>query len=392
MISSEKKRRGRLKIFLGYAAGTGKTYRMLEEAQKLRSEGIDVVVGYFEPHARQDTIAKIQGLEIVPRHRIEYRGMVLEEMDTQAILNRKPAICAVDEFAHTNVPGSERSKRWEDVLVLLDAGIDVLTNMNLQHLESLNDQVHQISGIRVRETVPDWVIKDADEVIMVDLTPEALLNRIRRGVVYDRAKADQALRHFFKESTLRGLRELALRQAAHEVEMRQEESTPAGSRPPLQSLESGQVEGMQGLDRILVHISADPSTAMLIRRGKRVADYLHAECYAVCVNAGGSLVGMPSSEREPIEKHLNFARSLRLETRILQGENTAATLVDFARRQHITQIFMSRRMLDRAGRFRRNLVFQLLRLASDIQVTIVADRSRDGTMKDRKSKPDLRRI
>ena len=141
MISSEKKRRGRLKIFLGYAAGTGKTYRMLEEAQKLRSEGIDVVVGYFEPHARQDTIAKIQRLEIVPRHRIEYRGMVLEEMDTQTILNRKPAICAVDEFAHTNVPGSERSKRWEDVLVLLDAGIDVLTNMNLQHLESLNDQV-----------------------------------------------------------------------------------------------------------------------------------------------------------------------------------------------------------------------------------------------------------
>jgi two-component system, OmpR family, sensor histidine kinase KdpD len=385
MISSERKRRGRLKIFLGYAAGTGKTYRMLEEAQKLRNEGIDVVVGYFEPHARQDTIAKTEGLEIVPRHRLEYRGVVFEEMDTQAILSRKPAVCAVDEFAHTNVPGSERSKRWEDVLVLLDAGIDVLTNMNLQHLESLNDQVHQISGIRVRETVPDWVIQEADEVIMVDLTPEALLNRIRRGVVYDRAKADQALRHFFKESTLRGLRELALRQAAHEVEMRQEEPTPAGRRPPLQSLESGQVEGMQSLDRILVHISADPSTAMLIRRGKRVADYLHAECYAICVNARSSLVGMPSSEREPIEKHLNFARSLRLETRILQGEDTAATLVDFARRQHITQIFMSRRMLDRAGRFRRNLVFQLLRLASDIQVTIIADRSRPDTPKNRKN-------
>ena len=385
MIASEKKRRGRLKIFLGYAAGTGKTYRMLEEAQKLRSEGIDVVVGYFEPHARQDTIAKTEGLEIVPRHRIEYRSVVFEEMDTRAILSRDPTVCAVDEFAHTNVPGSERSKRWEDVLVLLDAGIDVLTNMNLQHLESLNDQVHQIAGIRVRETVPDWVIKDADEVIMVDLTPEALLNRIRRGVVYDRAKADQALRHFFKESTLRGLRELALRQAAHEVEMRLEESTEAGSRTPFQSPEPGQVAGMQSLDRILVHISADPSTAMLIRRGKRMADYLHAECYAVCVNARSSLAGMPLSEREPIEKHLNFARSLRLETRILQGEDTAATLVDFARRQHITQIFMSRRMLDRAGRFRRNLVFQVLRLAADIQITIVADRSRADASKNTKN-------
>jgi two-component system sensor histidine kinase KdpD len=297
-------------------------------------------------------------------------------MDTAAILQRNPAVCAVDEFAHTNVPGSERSKRWEDVLVLLDAGIGVLTNMNLQHLESLNDQVHQIAGIRVRETVPDWVIKEADEVIMVDLTPEALLNRIRRGVVYDRAKAGQALRHFFKESTLRGLRELALRQAAHEVEMRQEESTHAGSRLPFQSLEPGQVAELQSPDRILVHISADPSTAMLIRRGKRMADYLHAECYAVYVNARGSLAGLPSSEREPVEKHLNFARSLRLETRILQGEDTAATLVDFARRQHTTQVFMSRRMLDRAGRYRRNLVFQLLRLAPDIQITVVADRSR----------------
>jgi two-component system sensor histidine kinase KdpD len=174
--------------------------------------------------------------------------------------------------------------------------------------------------------------------------------------------------------------------------MRQEEPAHAAIRPSFQSPEPEQEVGMQSLDRILVHISSDPATAMLIRRGKRVADYLHAECFAVCVHSSSGLAGMPSSEREAVERHLNFARSLRLETRILQGEDTAAALVDFARRQHITQIFMSRRMLDRAGRFRRNLVFQLLRLASDIQVTIVADRSRDGTMKDRKSKSELRRI
>ncbi len=178
-----QRQRGRLKVFLSYAAGAGKTYRMLEEA-----------------------------LEIIPRRKMEYRGSTFEEMDAEAILRRAPQVCAVDEFPHTNVPGSERAKRWEDVMVLLDSGIDIMTTMNLQHLESLNDQIWQISGVRVRETLPDWVIKQADEVVMVDVTPEALMNRLRRGVVYESEKATKALENFFKEQTLTALRELALRQ------------------------------------------------------------------------------------------------------------------------------------------------------------------------------------
>ena len=214
------RRRGRLKVFLGYAAGVGKTFRMLEEAQQLEAEGRDIVVGYFEPHGRQDTIALIEGLEIVPRQRIEYRGHAFDEMDADAILARRPEICAVDEFPHTNVPGSRRAKRWEDVAVLLDAGIDVLTTMNVQHLESLNDQLQEITGVKVRETIPDWVVEEADEVVLIDLPPRALLNRLQRGVVYPPEKVQRAMESFFKEPTLAALRELAMRQTAHDVDLR----------------------------------------------------------------------------------------------------------------------------------------------------------------------------
>ena len=355
MSQPQATRRGRLKVFLSYAAGAGKTYRMLEEAQELKNKSIDIAVGYFEPHGRKDTIEKIQGLEIVPRRKIEYRGSVFEEMDTPAILKRAPRVCVVDEFPHTNVPGSERAKRWEDVMVLLDAGIDVLTTMNLQHLESLNDQILQISGIRVRETVPDWVIKQADEVVMVDVTPEALINRLRRGVVYAPDKASMALQNFFKEQTLVALRELALRQAAHEVDIRQDEPRPT--------------------DRVLIHITSAPSAAMLLRRGKRVADYLRAECFAVYSCPTGNLSDLPSAERESVERHLNFARNLHIETRILQGPNQAITLVDFARRHQITQIFLLRSASRRWKLLpSSSVVSQVLRLARNLQVTVVAER------------------
>ena len=357
MSQPQPARRGRLKVFLSYAAGAGKTYRMLDEAHELKKKGVDIVVGYFEPHGRKDTIEKIEGLEVIPRRKMEYRGASFEEMDTEAILKRAPKVCAVDEFPHTNVPGSERAKRWEDVVVLLDAGIDVLTTMNLQHLESLNDQILQISGIRVRETVPDWVLKQAEEVVMVDVTPEALINRLRRGVVYETEKANRALENFFKEQTLVALRELALRQAAHEVEVRQEEQRPT--------------------ERILVNMTGDPSTAMLIRRGRRMADYLRAECFAVYISTTGDLSNLPPAERESVERHLNFARNLHLETRTLQGQNRASTLVDFARRHQIRQIFLTR---PRSRRWKqlpnRSLISQVLRLAQDIQVTVVADRKK----------------
>ena len=212
--------RGKLKLYMGYAAGVGKTYQMLEDGQNLKSQGVDVVIGYFEPHGRKDTIAKTEGLEMIPRAKIPYRGSVFEEMDTNAILARHPQVCLVDEFAHTNVPGSPHTKRWEDIEALRNAGINIMTTMNVQHLESLNDQVWEISGIRVRETIPDWVAQQADEVVIVDLSPRALIHRLERGVIYDREKVERALKNFFKESTLAALRELALRETAHELEHR----------------------------------------------------------------------------------------------------------------------------------------------------------------------------
>jgi len=374
----ESTQRGTLKIFLGYAAGVGKTYQMLDEAHKLKDEGVDIVLGYFEPHGRRDTITKAEGLEIVPRRKIEYRGAVFGETDVEAILSRRPQVCVIDEFAHTNVPGSQHAKRWEDVHVLLDAGINVLTTMNVQHLESLNDQVWQFTGIRVRETIPDWVVKQADEVVMVDLPPQALLNRLMRGVVYTPEKARQAMENFFKESTLVALRELAIRQTAHEVDVRhpvQDETQAVGvGGEDLDSLLSPRP---RSAECILILITEDPSSAALIRRGKRVADYLKAECLAVCILRDGSLPHIPAGQREVVEKHMVFARNLHIEPSILQGEDVAQTLVDFARHHKVTQIFIARPQQKKWPMvFGRGLVERVVRLAHDIQVTIVAERRR----------------
>jgi two-component system sensor histidine kinase KdpD len=358
---------GKLKIIMGYAAGVGKTYKMLEEAQMLTADAVDVVVGYFEPHGRKDTIAKTEGLEIVPRRKIEYRGTVFEEMDTDAILARHPQVCAVDEFPHTNVPGSDRAKRWEDVLVLLDAGIHVLTTMNIQHLESLNDQVWHITGIRVRETIPDWVMQRADEIVMTDLTPQALINRLERGVVYARDKAEQARKNFFREQILVALRELALRQAAHEVEQRLENGNGGSKERPRE--EPG------AHHKILILVTADPETAMLIRRAKRMGDFLDAECFAVAVQPTGDLSTLQQADRDAVERHLNFARNLHTETRILEGEDVAAALVEFARRNQVTQIFVarSREKPQWMSRFSKSLVQRIVSLAKDMQVVIVSN-------------------
>lgn len=372
-------RRGYLKLLLGYAAGVGKTYRMLDEAQKLKLQGIDVVIGYFEPHDRQATIDMTQGLEMIPRRKLFYRGSPFEDMDTEAILHRRPQVCVVDEFAHTNVPGSKNSKRWQDVRVLLEHGIDVLTNMNVQHLESLNDTIWQFSGVRMRETVPDWVVKEADEVVMVDLPPQALINRLRRGVVYPPEMAQQALQNFFREPTLVTLRELALRQAAHEVDIRHEppEGSQSSVTPLLSDRTAQSVPEGEAADRILIHITTDPSTAALIRRGRRVAEFLDAECFAVFVNTVHGLHSLPLPERQTVEKQLNFARNLQIETRVLEGEDIAETLVEFGRRQEITQIFVLRSgQRHRKGIIGRNLVQQIVWLAREMQVTIVAENRR----------------
>ncbi len=358
---------------MGYAAGVGKTYKMLEEAQVLKSQGVDIVVGYFEPHGRQETIAKAEGLEAIPRKKVSYRGASFEEMDTESILARHPQVCLVDELPHTNIPGSARNKRWEEVAVLLNAGIDVLTTMNIQHLESLNDQVRNITGITVRETVPDWMVEQADEVVMVDLTPRALLHRLERGVVYSPEQAQRALQNFFREHTLVALRELALREAAHEVERR----ISTGEVDTQAKAEVGQQP--RGHQKILVYLTADPKTAMATRRAKRVSDFLRAKCFAVAVQPSGDLSQLTEGEQKAVQKHLSFAGNLQIETQILKGENPAAALIGFARQHEITQIFVTRPQ----GRSwplakSRDPVHQLIALAKDMQIVIVSDRETTG--------------
>jgi two-component system, OmpR family, sensor histidine kinase KdpD len=378
MPTADATQRGKLKVYLGYAAGVGKTFQMLADGQAAAERGVDVVLAYFEPHARPDTIGQAHGLEIVPHRKIEYRGNTFQELDTEAVLQRTPSIALVDELAHTNIPGSARAKRWEDVEFLQNAGIEVWTTMNVQHIESLNDQIWQITGIQVRETVPDGIIRQAAEIVTVDVTPEALLNRIKRGAIYKPEMVERALAGFFKGSNLGALRELALRQAAHEVDLRQSEydETSAFQVPRISEVRPGGAINNQPKERILIHITADPSTAMLIRRGHRVADYLHADCMALFVHETPELSQLPTEERQLVEKHLRFARSLQIETQILSGKDIAETVVEYARRNYVTQIFVAHAQPSFRERLRgKNHAQNIVRLAQDLQVTVVADRS-----------------
>ncbi len=337
------------------------------------------MIGYFEPHGRKDTIAKTEGLEIVPRRKIDYRGARVRGNGHRCDSARHPEMCVVDEFPHTNVPGSERTKRWEDVMVLLDAGIDVLTTMNIQHLESLNDQVWHITGVRVRETIPDWVVKQADQVVMVDVTPGALVNRLLRGVVYAPEKSQRALENFFQESTLGALRELAMRQTAHESESHHAETIFTRSDRG-EATRDGAVAELEPAisptgraERILILVTADPSSAMVIRRAKRVADYLHADCMAVAIQR--------PEGHEALERHLNFARNLHIDARLLDaeaaGDDPAKALVEFARVNGVTQLFLARpRGTGLMAILRPNVEQRIVWLSRDMQVTIVADRKR----------------
>src|SRR5262245_66382308 len=263
---SHRTRRGRLKIYLGYAAGVGKTYQMLEDAHEMLGRGTDVVLGFLEAQGRSDLNEKAKQFETIPMLRVACRGSHTEELDVVGILRRAPKVCIIDDLAHTNAPGSERQRGWQDVQALLEGGIDVLTTMNVQDLASLSDQILQITGLRVRETVPDWVFQQADEVVLVDVTPRALLHRLERGAIYPPDKAKSELQGLFQEPILVALRELAIRQTAQALEARHRGKTgPTDVHAP----------------KILVNISADPSTAMLLRRARRVADHLQAVCMAV---------------------------------------------------------------------------------------------------------------
>src|SRR5262252_3114436 len=270
----EDSERPRLRIYIGAAPGVGKTYQMLEDAHLMRRQGFDVVIGFVETYGRPDTEAKIGDLEMVPRRKIEYRNVIMEEMDVDAIVARKPEICIVDELAHTNVPGSRNRKRYEDVLDLLDAGIHVMTAVNIQHLETLNDAVARSSGINVKETVPDSFLKRADEVVNVDVTVDELRTRLRQGKIYKPEKIEQSLANFFRKGNLSTLRELALRAVADEV------SSQAAQYREREGLEPAPIP-----EKVMVCVSSSPAGKRLLRAGARIAGRLAATWYAVYVES-----------------------------------------------------------------------------------------------------------
>ncbi len=355
---------GHLKIYLGYAPGVGKTYQMLEDAREVKARGADLVVGWVEAHGRNDIRGRLDGFETVPPKRVAHRGGNSEELDVDAVLRRSPRVCVVDELAHSNAPGSERQKRWQDVQVLLHAGIDVLTTMNVQDLASLSDQIWQLTGLRVRETVPDWLFQQADEVVIVDVTPRALLHRLERGVIYPSEKAKNESAQIFQEPVLVALRELAIRQTAQALEARH-----AGKAEPAESQ----------TEKILVNITADPSTAMLLRRARRVADHLQAVCIAVYVHSKEESSAVHAEDRPTVDRHLRFAENLHIPAEVIHGKNRAQTLVDYARKNAVTQLFLTRGAVPKRRWFPGlDFTDQVLQRASEMEVAVVAERSRHG--------------
>jgi two-component system, OmpR family, sensor histidine kinase KdpD len=350
-------RRGSHKIFLGYAAGVGKTYEMLNEANRRHQRGEDVVVGYVECHGRKATEEQIGALEVVPRKVINYRGATFEDMDTEAIVARHPAVVLVDELAHTNVPGSEREKRWQDVEVLLDAGIDVLSTMNVQHLESLNDVVHDITGVQIRETVPDSVLAGAEKVL-VDVTPRALLNRLQRGDVYEAAKIDWALRNWFREGNLNALREIALREVAHEVDR---------DLADYRSLKH--IHGTWAThDRVMVCVGSSPAAMRLVRRGWRIAQRLRGEITAVHVEERPPT----DAEQKALSDCCALADRLDVPVITLHGD-VASELIRYVRQQQITQVVVGHSRRTGFRRFARGSISDRLTSSlSDVDILVVA--------------------
>ncbi len=360
----EDRRVGRLRIFVGAAPGVGKTYEMLQTARARLRDGYDVVVGVAEAHGRKETEALLEGLEIIPRRRIEYKGHELDEMDIDAILIRRPQIVLVDELAHTNAAGSRHPKRYLDVEELLNAGIDVYTTVNIQHIESLNDVVAQITHVRVRETVPDSVFDRADSVELVDLTPEDLIQRLREGKVYVPKQAERALEHFFSPVNLTALRELALRRTAERVD-----------EQLLNEMQSRAISGPWAAgERVLVCISEDPRTAGLVRYTKRLADRLHAPWTAIYVETRRSLQ-LDEIERDRIADTLRLAQSLGGEPVSIPGgdRGIADDIMAYAQSRNITQI-----IIGKSGRSRwfemihGSVVHDLVRKAGNISVHVIA--------------------
>jgi two-component system sensor histidine kinase KdpD len=363
-------RHGRYSIFLGMAAGVGKTYRMLQEGHAEAENGRDVVIGYLEPHDREETIALAQGLETVPRRRVSYRDSPLEEMDLPAILRRAPELCLIDELAHTNPPGVEHAKRYEDIQDVLAAGIDVFSTVNVQHLESLNDQVAELTGIRVRETVPDAVLGSADDVVLIDITPQTLIERLRAGKVYPGERVEAALNNFFKIENLSSLREVALRQVADEVEHKRIPSDAGrGREERLIDTAAPQAIG----ERLLALVRPRPESQRIVRRAWRSAQRLGAELDVLWVADHE-----PSEpEREQIEALRRLASVLGAHLLVEHGEDVALTTQRVARERGTTYVLMGTPSPRSAFRrlSRPALPFRLLGLLPGVDLRIVADRT-----------------
>jgi two-component system sensor histidine kinase KdpD len=364
-IQTEESRQGKLKIFLGYAAGVGKTYAMLEAAHQRRDQGIDVVVGYVETHKLIETEELLEGLEVLPRKQVEYHNVVLSELDVDAVLKRRPQLVLVDEFAHTNAPGSRHPKRYHDVEEILDAGIDVYTTFNIQHLESLNDIVAQVTGVIVHETVPDSIIDQASEIEVIDLPPDELLSRLKEGKVYIPEQAARALEKFFRKGNLTALREMAFRRAAERVDnqMRSYMETSAIPGP------------WPATERLMICISGHPVSERLVRAGRRLADELKAEWFAVHVQTFDR-PRFSTQGAENIARALRLAEDLGAIVRQIEGQSVPGTLVDFARKNNVTKIITGKPLRSRwqellAG----SLTNDLIRLSGTIDVYVVSDPS-----------------
>ena len=363
----EQVQKGRLKICLGAAAGVGKTYAMLEEAHQLRAKGIDVVLGFVEPHSRAETLAKIADLEVIPRRKIPYRGILVEEMDVDAILARKPEVAVVDELAHTNVPGSKHEKRYQDVEDLLNAGINVITAMNIQHVESLGPLLKRVTGVDIRETVPDSFLARADQIVNVDITVEGLRERLRDGKIYPKDQIEQALKNFFKPSNLTSLRELALREVARDLSRQREDretlKREGGRRPELS-------------ERIMVCLSSNPTDAdRLLRKASRMAGQLNADWYAVHVETPNESVRkVRTRDFVSLLDNINLAGDLGAETVWLKSDDVVKAVLEFAREKSVSKIMIGRSRQPIWRRWlQRDVPMRLIAHGRDLDIEIVAD-------------------
>ncbi len=352
-------RRGKHKIFIGMCPGVGKTYRMLEEGKRLKDEGLDVVIGLLETHGRQETLDKAQGLELIPRKQLIWQGRNLLEMDVEAIITRNPQLVLIDELAHTNIPGSEREKRYQDVEVILQAGIDVYSTVNIQHLESLNDLVFKISSIVVRERIPDRLLDEAEEVVVVDVTPETLQERLREGKIYAPEKIDQALQNFFQRQTLTLLRELSLREIADSVE---------------DDIRSMEQDYCNIQERVLVCISTYPNSVQLMRRGGRIAHYMNAKLYVLFVADPNRF--LTKSESLYIETCERLCQEFQGEFIRIEATDIVGTIAQVVQEKHVTQIVIGESRRSRWQTMLRGSISQkLMRKLATVDLHIIANTS-----------------